>query len=64
MRLLRCKEVQDMIGMKHSKLYGMIGEGTFPIPVKQGSKTVRWVESEINDWILNLMEKRNTAQKQ
>ena len=28
-----------------------MGRGQFPLPVKVGLKAVRWVESEIRDWI-------------
>jgi prophage regulatory protein len=48
--LLRLEAVMDRTGLKRSKLYGMIGEGTFPQPMKIDGCAV-WPSSAIDKWI-------------
>ena len=48
--LLRLDAVMDRTGLKRSKLYGMIGAGTFPQPIKIDACAV-WPASDISAWI-------------
>jgi prophage regulatory protein len=48
--LLRLDAVMDRTGLKRSKLYGMIGEGTFPQPMKIDGCAV-WPSSAVDQWI-------------
>jgi prophage regulatory protein len=48
--LLRLEAVMERTGLKRSKLYGMIGEGSFPQPMKIDGCAV-WPLSTINQWI-------------
>ncbi|MCJ8005744.1 AlpA family transcriptional regulator [Staphylococcus aureus] len=57
-RLLRRAEVLARVGIAKSTLYLRISAGTFPKPVHLGS-SVRWVESEIDSWIQDQMERRD-----
>lgn len=50
-KLMRRKEVESLIGLKRSAIYKKMSEGGFPKPIKIGSRTVCWVESEIFAWI-------------
>lgn len=59
-RLLRRAEVMDRVGLSKSTLYSRISAGTFPKPVALGS-SVRWVESEVEAWILALVSERDHA---
>ena len=67
--LLRRKDVEARTGLKRSKIYQLMTEGTFPSQVKLGvGSSVAWVESEIQDWIQrqidngrNILTKRPTA---
>jgi prophage regulatory protein len=52
MRLIRLKSVIDSTGMARSTIYKYIDEGLFPKPVSLGARSVAWVESEVQDWIL------------
>ncbi|HEX8214978.1 MAG TPA: AlpA family phage regulatory protein [Allosphingosinicella sp.] len=36
-------------------------EKRFPAPVKLGSNTNRWVESEVDDWLRAQIERRDAA---
>ena len=50
--LLRRKEVETRTGLKRSKLYQLMTQGTFPAQVKLGAgSSVAWVESDIEDWV-------------
>ena len=35
-----------------------MSEGTFPKQVSLGAKSVAWVESEVDDWIMDRVEER------
>lgn len=50
-RLLRIEEVMARIGLRRTKIYAMISEGTFPKPYKLSRKASRWSEREVDDWI-------------
>ena len=51
-RILICRaEVEQIIGIKRSALYKLMQQGTFPRPVKINQHSVRWVRSEVLDWI-------------
>jgi prophage regulatory protein len=49
--LLRIKDVEQRIGLRRSKIYGLIRDGDFPPPLKLGRRTSAWVASEIDSWV-------------
>ncbi len=49
-RMLKLKDVTEIVGYGHTAIYARIKAGTFPAPVKLGYAS-RWLESEIQDWI-------------
>jgi len=55
-RMLRRKEVEAITGRSRSAIYEGIAAGTFPKPVKIGSRAVAWPESVIRYWIAERME--------
>lgn len=61
MRLLKLKEVLDTTGLGRSSAYKKISEGTFPHPVSLGGRSVAWVSDEIEAWILERIEERDTV---
>lgn len=50
-RLLTMREVEQAVGLSRSAIYDRIAAGRFPQPVKIGSKSSRWVSSDIQSWI-------------
>lgn len=50
-RLIRLPVVLDRTGQGKSKIYQDIKNGTFPAPVKLGSRNVAWIEEEVQQWI-------------
>ena len=50
-RLLRLKEVSNQTGLSKSSIYRLIDIGEFPQQVSVTTHSVRWIESEIQEWI-------------
>ncbi|MBX9565926.1 AlpA family phage regulatory protein [Aeromonas hydrophila] len=44
--------------MSKPTIYLKIKTGDFPKPISIGPKAVAWVESEVNDWLLQRMNER------
>ena len=59
MRLIKLKEVMQKTSLGHSSIYKFIAEGTFPKQVSLGAKSVAWVESEVDEWILEMIRRRD-----
>ena len=49
-RLLRLSEVQTRTALGRTTIYRKMREGSFPEPLKIGTRAVRWIESEIEAW--------------
>lgn len=50
-RLLRLKEVQEMVGLCRTTVLVMVKRGDFPKPIKITARAVAWVEHEVESWI-------------
>lgn len=50
-RVLRLRQVKNMLGLSKTTIYARIGEGTFPRPISLGGRSVGWLESEVNAWL-------------
>lgn len=59
--LLRKQEVLRRADLSHSSLYALMAEGRFPRPVRIGARSVRWVESEVQDFIDACVANRHNA---
>lgn len=60
MRVIRLKEVIDSTGLARSTIYKFISEGTFPRPISLGDRCVGWVEGEVQEWVLERIEERDS----
>ena len=62
-RLLRWKEVSKIIPFSRSYVYDLINQGKFPRGQKMvsGGQAVGWWASDINDYMLALMESAEGA---
>lgn len=49
--IIRLKNVCETTGLGRSTIYNMVGDGSFPQPVKLTTRSTGWVASEVNDWI-------------
>jgi len=52
--LLRLTQVEKITGLKKSAIYQRISEGTFPAPVKLGTRAVAWRSDVVQTWIKGL----------
>lgn len=50
-KILRCREVQQAIGLSRSTIYRMIERGDFPRPQKLGLRAIGWRESAVENWM-------------
>jgi prophage regulatory protein len=57
MKLLRIKQVMEITGLGRSTIYQYINENKFPHQHKLGSRSVCWVDSDINDWMNSVLRK-------
>lgn len=51
-RILRAKQVCEILSIGRTHLYEQVKSGTFPIPVQLGERAVGWRLSDINAWIV------------
>jgi predicted DNA-binding transcriptional regulator AlpA len=52
-RIIRIKELIDMVGLSRTTIWRMEGYGSFPKRVSLGTNSVGWKLSEINEWLSN-----------
>ncbi len=55
-RILRLAEVKDRTGLSRSSIYQKIKVGAFPNRIRLGARSVGWLESTIELWILERVE--------
>lgn len=61
MKILKLKEVMDCTALGRSTIYKYISEDTFPKPISLGSRSVGWLESEVEDWIMARIAERDDS---
>ena len=50
-RILRLPEVITRTGLSRSTIYLRVADGSFPKPVSLGTRSVGWVETELDAWL-------------
>lgn len=54
-RLLKLRQVEEMVNLKKTTIYKLMKQGQFPLCLKApGSGASRWLYSEIFEWLQNL----------
>lgn len=56
LRILRRPKVEEMTGLSRSTIYLRIKQGKFPRPKKLGGRAVGWLQSAVEEWILEQCE--------
>ncbi|CAM3843911.1 helix-turn-helix transcriptional regulator [Serratia fonticola] len=60
--LIRLPEVQRRTGYSKAWIYRLISQNRFPSSVKIGTRSIAFVESEVNEWInQRIAESRGVA---
>ena len=50
--ILKLPAVKQRTAKSRSAIYKAVADGSFPRPIKLGPKSIGWIESEIEGWIL------------
>jgi|SaaInlStandDraft_1057018.scaffolds.fasta_scaffold885033_1 prophage regulatory protein len=50
MKILKLKEVLELISISKSTLYNEINEGRFPEPIKLSRRSVGWLIEDVYNW--------------
>ena len=50
MKILKLKEVLELISISKSTLYNEINEGRFPEPIKLSRRSVGWLIEDVHNW--------------
>lgn len=61
MRILKLKEVMDCTALSRSTIYKYVSEERFPKPISLGERSVGWLDSEVEEWILAKIAERDEA---
>jgi len=57
-KLLTQRDVEELLGVKKTKLYTMLAAGEFPQPIVISSCLRRWPSSHVQAWINNQIDKQ------
>jgi len=62
--ILRRADVERATGLPRSTIYEMMTTGRFPKPVRLGSRSVGWIETEILAWQKSRIAERDAQAPQ
>jgi len=60
-KLVRLPQVIERTSLKRSTIYEMMGNGSFPKPVKLNLRSNGWIEAEIDAWLDRRVAQREAA---
>ena len=63
-RFLRLPEVLARPGLSRSTIYVRLDQGRFPRSVSLGARAVGWIESEVDEWIRERIDKSRVGDSQ
>jgi len=55
-KIIRLPEVKNRTGLARSTIYKKMAEKTFPIAISLGSKSVGWLEADVQNWIQSMID--------
>ncbi|SHH95945.1 helix-turn-helix transcriptional regulator [Ferrimonas marina] len=56
--VIRLPKVITKTGLSRATIYALVKAGQFPKQIKLGSRSVGWVESEIDSWLEQQLDQR------
>lgn len=59
-KFIRFAEVEHRTGFCRSWIYHLIAQGEFPRPVKTGKRAVSFIEREVDTWIENKINNKDS----
>lgn len=59
-RLLSIHQVSERVSFSRATIYLKVNTGEFPGPIKISTSRVAWLESDINDWIQDKVQHRES----
>ena len=59
--VLRLNQVKARTGLSRSTIYAKLASQEFPRPIRLGLRSVGWIASEVDAWIQERCDDRNTA---
>ena len=63
MRLMNLKEVTARTTLSKTSVYELMKDGRFPKQVRLGSRSVAWVESEVEAFITSAINSRENQER-
>ncbi|MBH1836432.1 AlpA family phage regulatory protein [Stenotrophomonas maltophilia] len=51
--LIALRKVEEDCGFSKASIYRMMARGEFPKPAKRAGRSVRWLRSEVQQWVRN-----------
>jgi prophage regulatory protein len=49
-KIIKRKELLELVSMSKSSLYNHVAENRFPKPIKLAKRSVGWLTSDIQEW--------------
>lgn len=59
MRFIKLSEVMCKTSLSRSSIYRLMAEGAFPRSIPLSERSVAWLESEVEDWLLERLSVRD-----
>ncbi|WP_304305886.1 AlpA family transcriptional regulator [Pseudacidovorax intermedius] len=56
--LLRVQVVVELTGLSKSSIRRRVAAGSFPVPVRDGPRCIRWVSADVQGWLRARREAR------
>lgn len=50
-KVLRLREVRELVGLSRSSIYSAVAKGTFPKQISLGERSVGWLADEVESWL-------------
>ena len=60
--ILRLPQVKVRVGLSRSSIYAAIAQGQFPQSVHLGARAVGWLESEVDQWLMQQIRRSRLTQ--
>ena len=58
-KILRAKQVKEVVGYSIPSIYRLAKQGLFPKPIKLGERGSAWLVSEVDAWLQSRVDLRD-----